>query len=336
MSLPASTIGPGLPTAARAAHVARINRVLDHIDAHLGETLDLATLAEVAHFSPWHFHRIFLALTGETLANCIRRRRLEGAATRLLLNPQQTALSVALELGFASAEVFSRAFKSHFGVTPTGWRRGAWKDWMEARELQWRKIHQAERKTHQALVQGFREDAQRWPVGPVSLSLTGISMPIEIKTLPPFHLAYLRYTGPYGHPEVTRTWERLASWCASQGLMSPRRKMLGIAQDNPAITRPALCRYDACVEVPADFRAHGEIGVQVLAARRYACTRFIGTAADVPAAWARLVKSLPLRGWKADSAPAVEFYDEDFVVDPVTGVFNFELCLPVSPESPGR
>ena len=53
----------------RRSYTARINRVMDHIDAHLDETLDLQALAGVAQFSPFHFHRLFQSLTGETLAN---------------------------------------------------------------------------------------------------------------------------------------------------------------------------------------------------------------------------------------------------------------------------
>lgn len=331
---PAAAPEPAL--VARAAHVARINRVLNHIDTHLREDLDLRVLADVANFSPWHFHRLFQALTGESLADCVRRLRLERAAKQLLDIPRQTALAIALDVGFASGEVFSRAFKAHFGLTPTAWRQGGWGVWVQSHQDQLRKIHQAERTGHQALIQGFRHDSESWPVGPVTLSQTGISMPIEIKTLPAMQLAYLRYIGPYGHPDVTRTWERFGSWCADQGLMHPRRRMLGIALDNPGITPPGRCRYDVCVEVAPGFKPTGEIGVQAFASRRYACTRFIGTAADVPAAWARLVGSLPVRGWQADDAPAVEYYDEDFVVDPQTGVFNFELCLPVRPEVRGR
>lgn len=324
------------PRAAHVAHVARINRVLDHIDQHLGEPLDLEALAALAHFSPWHFHRVFQALTGETLADCVRRRRLEGAAQRLLQSPRRTALAVALEVGFASAEVFSRAFKAHFGHTPTAWRQGGWRGWVEARRAHLRKIHQDQRKAHQAVLAGFRQDPEHWPQGPVSLSLTAISMPIEFKTLPTFRLAYLRHTGPYGHSDITRAWERFGAWCAENGLMRPRRKMLGIALDNPVITRADQCRYDACVEVGADFQPGGDIGVQVLAARHYACSRFVGTGADVPAAWERLLASLPARGWQADHAPAVEYYAEDFVMDPETGVFNFELCLPVRADATGR
>ena len=78
----------------------RIDRVIDHIGAHLADPLDLAALAGVAHFSPWHFHRIFHALTGETLAEHVRRARLEAAAGRLLRRPRESALSIALEVGF--------------------------------------------------------------------------------------------------------------------------------------------------------------------------------------------------------------------------------------------
>ena len=148
----------------RHAYIARINRVVDHIDAHLAEPLDLHKLAAVAHFSPWHFHRIFQALTGETLAERVRRRRLEVAAGRLLASPPAPALNIALDVGFASPEVFTRAFRAHFGVTPSAWRRGAYREWTAQHRAQLSKIHQADRKARQAVADGFRDDAHAWPV----------------------------------------------------------------------------------------------------------------------------------------------------------------------------
>ena len=57
----------------RTEYSRRINRVLDYIDDHLDEALDLDTLAEVANFSPFHFHRLFAAWMGETLGDYLRR-----------------------------------------------------------------------------------------------------------------------------------------------------------------------------------------------------------------------------------------------------------------------
>ena len=57
-----------------------MHRVVEHIDKHLDQPLDLGTLAEVAHFSPFHFHRLFAAWMGETLGDYLRRRKIEVAA----------------------------------------------------------------------------------------------------------------------------------------------------------------------------------------------------------------------------------------------------------------
>ncbi|MFP4469190.1 MAG: AraC family transcriptional regulator [Bacteroidales bacterium] len=63
----------------RQEYIARINRVMDFVERNLSADLNLETLAGVANFSPFHFHRLFSAMTGETLNHFIRRARLERA-----------------------------------------------------------------------------------------------------------------------------------------------------------------------------------------------------------------------------------------------------------------
>ncbi len=321
-----------LPTTHSHAYVARINRVVDHISAHLADTQDLQTLADVAHFSPWHFHRVFQGIAGETLADCVRRLRLEAAAQRLLASPPQPALHVAMDVGFASPEVFSRAFRAHFGVTPTAWRRGAWRDWAAHHQLELRKIHQAQHKANQDIARTLFQDKTHWPAGPVSLK-KGIVMQVELKTLPPLRLAYMRHTGPYGPAGIGQLWQRFSAWCGQHGLMNPRRKMYGISQDNPEITPADKCRYDACIEVDDAFKPQGEVGVQSFGGGRYACGRFTGTpGADVHDAWTYMFAEwLPKSGYQADDKPGLELYEEDFVMDPQTGAFSCLLCVPVRP-----
>ena len=106
----------------RDVYVDRMHRVTAYIDQHLDQFLDLETLAEVAHFSPFHFHRLFSALMGETLGSYLRRRRCEVAATRLLAQPRLSVLQIALGVGFGSAEAFTHAFGVRFGCSPTTWR----------------------------------------------------------------------------------------------------------------------------------------------------------------------------------------------------------------------
>ena len=76
-------------------------------------------------------------------------------------------LAIALDVGFGSAAVFTRAFSAHFGVTPTAWRRGAYRAWAERHRVELSKIHQADRKAHQAVAEAFRHDERSWPKGHV-------------------------------------------------------------------------------------------------------------------------------------------------------------------------
>src|ERR1700678_4571880 len=100
----------------------RILRVLTHIHEHLDEALDLEELARVACFSSFHFHRIFAAMTGETIADLVRRLRLERAAIQLRAGGKQV-VQVALDAGYEAHEAFTRAFKAAHGVSPAEFRR---------------------------------------------------------------------------------------------------------------------------------------------------------------------------------------------------------------------
>jgi AraC family transcriptional regulator len=314
--------------------VLRINRVVDHIDAHLAEALNLGALAAVARVSPWHFHRVFQALTGETLAQRVRRRRLEVAANLLLASPPPSVLAAALDVGFGSAEAFTRAFRAHFGMTPTAWRQGAFREWARQHRLKLRKIHQADRKASQAASIAFLQDVDLWPPGrhrrPAGRNRGGTIMDVEIRTLPETRVAYQRHVGPYGSSSITRMWQAFAAWCSTKGLMTPRRSMFGVSQDSPDLTPPEKCRYDACVEVDGTFQPEGEVGVQVIHGGRYACARFTGSAAEIHDGWMQFLAGwLPGSGYQCDNHPAIELYEPDFTVDPKTGVFSCLLCMPV-------
>ena len=87
--------------ALRAEYVARINRVIDYIEANLEDELSLRSLAKVANFSAYHFHRIFKGIVGETLNQFIQRRRIEKAASMLIGNPAKPITDIAFDCGFS-------------------------------------------------------------------------------------------------------------------------------------------------------------------------------------------------------------------------------------------
>jgi AraC family transcriptional regulator len=321
-----------LASASRATYVVRINRVVNYISAHLADPLDLDTLADVAHFSPWHFHRVFQGMTGETLADCVRRHRLEAAAKLLLAQPPQTALHIALTVGFASPEVFSRTFKAHFDCTPTAWRAGAWAAWAEKHNAhlhpnQVRKNYQDHRKEGQENALHFRQTSV------LSHFTEGHTMQVEIKTLPATRVAYLRNIGAYGNHGIPKAWDKFTQWCGARGLMTPARTMWGVGHDDPTITAPAHCRYDCCIEVDDQFLPEGEIGVQTIAGGQYACTLFTGNSSTIAAAWMQLFGQwMPSSGYQPANSISLEMYPAGFASEfSSTGNFTFWLCAPVKP-----
>jgi len=100
----------------------RILRVLRHIHDHLDGDLSLETLSKVACMSPFHWHRVFFGITGETLANCIRRLRMD-RATFLLLQTGDSVAEIAIQCGYGNAQSFARSFQAEYGLTPAKFRK---------------------------------------------------------------------------------------------------------------------------------------------------------------------------------------------------------------------
>ena len=98
-------------------HIARVQRAVDFIEAHLREDLPTEAIARVAGFSMWHFQRIFGSVVGDTLKDSVRKRRLT-CALQELTSTDRRILDIALDFQFESQEAFTRAFKGAFGVNP--------------------------------------------------------------------------------------------------------------------------------------------------------------------------------------------------------------------------
>ncbi|HRE05592.1 MAG TPA: AraC family transcriptional regulator, partial [Opitutaceae bacterium] len=104
----------------------RINRAIALIDRQIDRDLSLQRLADEAGISPFHFHRIFSALTGESVHAMTTRMRLQRALALTQRGKRPQWKSVAVEVGYRSPDVFARAFKRHFGCTPSQFDLEQW------------------------------------------------------------------------------------------------------------------------------------------------------------------------------------------------------------------
>lgn len=267
---------------------ARILRVLVHIQDHLDEELSLESLAAVACFSPYHFHRIFRGLVGESVKEHVRRLRLERAAHRLKFG-DLAVTTIAFDAGYENHESFTRAFHDMFGEPPS----------------RFREIHK---------VIPFKEVPSRvhYKAGerPAELQPTraqGGSMDVRIERIQPLRLAFMRHLGPYD--EVGATWGKLMGWAGRSGLLGPGTRILGIVYDDPEVTPPDKVRYDACLAVDERFRPQGEVGAQEIAAGEYAVTTHRGPYQKLGETYARLCGEwLPGSGREAADRPCFEIY----------------------------
>ncbi|MEO7578902.1 MAG: AraC family transcriptional regulator [Massilia sp.] len=308
--------------AARREYARRMNRVLNYIDGHLDEALDGEQLADIANFSRFHFHRIFAAWMGETVGQYARRRRLEKAAFRLSCGSDESVLETALATGFGSGEAFARAFKIKFGCTPSEWRAGTRRRVAAQAAAHNSNPDQVVRKFDQA---GGDDVGQHER----SSQLSGEhNMEVRIVDLPEVNVAYQRLIGPYG-PAIGAFWRStMAPWMQSHGLMG--HTCYGIGHDDPTITPPDKCRYDACVEVPDGFGAGGQAELRTLPGGRYAVTAFKGKPPAIAEAWMRLTREwLPSSGLQCDDRPCFEMFSSATGMDPVTGEFSCDICIPV-------
>ncbi len=100
----------------------RVQKAIDYIESNLTEDLTVADIAMQGYLSPYHFHRIFHTMTGDSVMGYVRKRRLSAAAEKLTGTNRQI-IDIALNYRFESQESFSRAFKKVFGITPGKCRR---------------------------------------------------------------------------------------------------------------------------------------------------------------------------------------------------------------------
>lgn len=100
----------------------RLHAVQQYIRKHLAEPLDRERLATVVGFSVPHFHRIFTASIGISPSAYVRRIRLERAGHKLRMGAVDIG-EVALAAGYETHTAFSKAFKQHFGLSPSEFRQ---------------------------------------------------------------------------------------------------------------------------------------------------------------------------------------------------------------------
>jgi AraC family transcriptional regulator len=296
---------PTLPHA-NPEYTRRIDRVIDYLRDNLDRQVKLRDLAKVACFSEFHFHRVFGAVSGETLNNFTNRLRLEKAA-RLLRYSGQKLTDIALQCGFSSSATFSRAFRAGYGTSPSDFRKSG-------------KIKKS--KIRKEL---FPEDAYGLPM---TAAEKKAAFPVKIIDIPEREVAYIRVKNAFEMDRVLAALKTMIDWAKSQNIFS-HGTLFGMTTDDPHVTPKHLYRYEICFASAALFRLGAGMSKLRMPAMRYAVVNVSGDLHKIATAWDYLYRDWLIRSaFEPEHAPALEvFLDKESAMD--WSHCDLDLCLPV-------
>ncbi len=273
----------------------RVDRVTAYIHDHLDEELDLGKLAEVACLSPYHWHRIYLAVHGETAAATVKRLRLQRAAGQLA-NTSMPVREIAEASGYKSLQSFTRTFRSVYGLPPAQYRR---------------------RGSHTQFQPRRQEGA-------------AAMYDVTLKTFPQTTAITIPHRGSY--MQIGKAFETLFGWLATRGLLSDDIRPVGIYYDDPDAVPEADLRARAGIITSAEILIEAPLEHTEIAGGPYAVLRHQGPYADMPAAYRWLFGEwLVNSGREPADVPCFEAYLNNPRDTPPTELLT-DICLPLAAE----
>ena len=218
-----------------------VNAVVDYINLHLGEEIDLKSLAKISHFSPFYFHRIMKAFLGEPIGTFIVRTRTETAA-RLLRYTDLPIADIAYRIGYSSSSSLSKVFKQFYGISPLEYRNN-----------------------------------KNFVIMKPAIIHSELKLKREIKELPVRNVIYIRLFGEYKLNDYCGTWMRLQQFVQEEKLPMGEVMPYCIFHDDPKVTPIEKLRTDVCMVMPTAATPKGNIGFKQLPAGRYAIFLYKGS-----------------------------------------------------------
>lgn len=274
---------------------ARVARAVAAIVADPMANSRLDNLARLANFSPFHFHRVYAGVVGETVTATVRRVRL-ALATRLLSGSDESVTQVALAVGYDSPQAFTRAFHEFTGQSPRAFRR--------------------------QMKQAFAA-ADTAPLLPGDATLPTVT----IVERPTRQLRALRHVGSFATIPHTHRQLRLRA-----GPRSISEKW-GASFGNPE--RAERFSYYAAIASPDPWPEDSDIETLEIPGGHYAVHRLVGPYTRInAAAQAIYTRWMPASGYEPDDRPTLEHYLDTSSRGIAPAALRTDLFIPIRSTSP--
>lgn len=295
-------------------YIRRINKVLQYIEEHLDEELSLSHIADVAFYSPYHLHRLFRAITNETLNSYITRKRIERAAILLVHHKELNIADIAKKCGFINDSTFTRTFKKIYNQSPSAFRN------TNAGNLsKIGKENGNNGQLHFITEEYLRNinELKKW---------IAMNAQIEIKNLPTQHLAYVTHIGVDG---LENAFQRILQWAIPKGLLAqPNTSVCRVFHDSFKITDADKVRMSVGIASPSAMQAEAEIGITTLPKGKHIVGRFEIEPVDFEKSWNSLFIWMNENGYKKSAAFPFELYHNNYMDHPEKKCI-VDLVIPV-------
>ncbi len=299
----------------REDYIGRINKVIDFIEDNLDKELPLEYVSNISCYSPFHFHRIFSSIMGETINSFINRKRIEKIASVIMNGSDIPLTELAYNYGFKSGSSFSRAFSNYYGISPSEFREKGGDIYSKICKVDSK--NGKEQITFKKYICGI-DNIKKW---------INMNAQIEVKEMPELKIVYINHVGRFDL--IGQVYGRLMQWAGPKGLLaSPEMKTITIYHDDPKVTDLSKVRQSAGITVEKDVKVDGEIGKMTLSKGKFAVGRFEIPVTGFEQAWNSMCVWVAESGYKVRDGKYYELYHNDHMEHPEQK-FILDICIPV-------
>lgn len=302
-------------------YISRINSVIIYIEKNIDKPLNLHTIAYYANFSPFHFHRIFTALEGETPADFILRLRIEKVARLLQENKDISIIEIAYSCGFTNYTSFNRAFKKHFNMTAQKFRKFEKAIYVKDKRFYNTKGELVNRTNNTI-------DYKETETSVFEHNLIIENADIQIKKMPAYQVAYIRYIGDFF--QIGETYDKLLNWATQNNLLNvPEVKLFTVYHDDPSVTKLDKHRQSVCITIPANIKIERGISKMVIESGNYLVGIFELFDVDFEKAWNTMYLALIERNLKFRDGYIYEMYEPKACTLLFAQPYKVQMCIPI-------
>jgi AraC family transcriptional regulator len=286
----------------------KVEKAIGGIMQSLDKAIDFRKISQEVFSSPYHFHRKFRELTGESVHNCIRRLRLE-RAMYYLRNTNEAITNIAFDSGYETLESFLKAFKAAYGLKPSDARK--FRNW-DGLLYSKASLHYIEKNKSHWFYLSSKGDER---------------VDTKIISFNKKRIVGVENIGDYwGLPKA---WENFHQSLKQNNLYGVAKEWMSVFPDHDDAIHIEQKRSYAAIVVDDKFENIYGLKELIIPEGLYAVTVHFGSSEEIGPTWERWIKEwLPESGWEVDTTrPNYEWYQNQCVPPELLLTF---LCTPVN------